>query len=87
VDWDTEKSRWHSDEVLAPEEETLQGKNGESGEKWLKQEAILRKQGSAPRLMGGLQSLWRERLEKEDRHRTSVKSSNKSNAETIAKTF
>ncbi|KAG4412840.1 hypothetical protein IFR04_014024 [Cadophora malorum] len=86
VDWDTEKSRWHNDEVLAPEEETLQGKNGESGEKWLKQEAILRKQGSAPRLMGGLQSLWRERLEKEDRHRTSVKSSNTSNTETIAKT-
>ena len=86
MDWDTEKSRWHSDEVLAPEEETVQGKNGESGEKWLKQEAILRKQGTAPRLMGGLQSLWRERLESEDRRRASVENTNTNNAEQIAKT-
>ncbi|PVH89152.1 hypothetical protein DL98DRAFT_96993 [Cadophora sp. DSE1049] len=86
VDWDTERSRWHSEDVLAPEEEALSGKNGESGERWLKQDVILRKQGSAPRLMGGLQSLWRERLENENTLRASVDSLSGQNAEEVART-
>ncbi|KAH7399843.1 hypothetical protein BKA64DRAFT_466433 [Cadophora sp. MPI-SDFR-AT-0126] len=81
VDWDTERSRWQSEDILAPEEDPLSGKNGESGERWLKQNVILRKHGSTPRPMGGLQSLWRERLENENKQKTSRDSASKQNAE------
>ncbi|KAK0102307.1 hypothetical protein ONS95_005930 [Cadophora gregata] len=72
IDWDTEKSRWHNEDILAPEEETLTGKHGESGERWIKQEAILRKQGSMPGVMGGLQRIWREKLHKDSMQRDSI---------------
>lgn len=64
-DWETEKSRWRNDDILAPEEETLHGPDGTPiSDAWLKaRRASAYALKQTPRVMKGLQSLWEERME------------------------
>lgn len=64
MDWDTERSRWRNEDVLAPEEEMRYGKDGgfRSEGSLDAQDVSTRMQASTPRIMGGLQALWRERM-------------------------
>ncbi|CZT41721.1 uncharacterized protein RSE6_01497 [Rhynchosporium secalis] len=83
MDWDTEKSRWRNDDILAPEEERRYGKDGEfiSEESSSARGIRLRTQTRTPRVMSGLQALWRERVEKAEMDLHSEENLTRSSAE------
>ncbi|CZT11120.1 uncharacterized protein RAG0_15372 [Rhynchosporium agropyri] len=83
MDWDTEKSRWRNDDILAPEEERRYRKDGEfiSEESSSARGIRLRTQTRTPRVMSGLQALWRERVEKAEMELHSEENLTRSSAE------
>ncbi|KAI9055519.1 hypothetical protein LZ554_000467 [Drepanopeziza brunnea f. sp. 'monogermtubi'] len=71
VDWDTEKSAYRVEEVLSPEEQKSLRYDPDGtpiSNVWsAKREEVVKQRSKTPRVMGGLQPLWEERVDMERR--------------------
>ncbi|KAH7351239.1 hypothetical protein BKA65DRAFT_254756 [Rhexocercosporidium sp. MPI-PUGE-AT-0058] len=76
VDWDTERIMWRSDDILAPDEETRTGKDGESiSDGWFNaRDASRRTEARKPKVMAGLHAMWREGMENKEKKCASMES-------------
>lgn len=77
MDWDTEKSAYRVEEVLSPEEQKSLRYDPDgtpiSNEWYAKRQEIVRQRSQTPRAMGGLQPLWEERVQMEERAKSDQK--------------